>query len=221
MLIKEIIEQQDIDYYAEGIKKDCNEYLSIIDSLEKLFIRGMRKGVYNEIGSKSVRKNRKPRDTHRIIDEAVELYRAENFPKVPSRKQSVFCFLNSKSNIEEVRNYGERNFIFIPDEANYWQSKTVEDFTGSAIYSYLLKIKYDFDKTHDANVQEFYNFILKYKVFIEKLNAYFSHAWTTLQDIVQNVSNNEIVIDCEYYYYVEYPYFEKFNSALGNFVNIK
>jgi len=221
--IRHLFEQidQDILRYANLAKKECRNYLSNVSTYDNILIRGMSKSNPTA-GVKQVRKDRKPRDTDSEIADAVERYREVHFPKVPARQESVFCFTNNNSNRQEIHNYGTLYYVFIPDGAVYWESKNVDDFTGSGIYSHLLRIQKDYSRDPKAP-ENFYTYMIDNDSIVKKLDEYFSQAWTNLEDIFRNDSRkggNEIVIDCNFYFYFNVNVIEDVKSFLKiNFEN--
>jgi len=223
--LNELLNHQEIMHYISQIKKDCKEQINIIKGDKAangtgLLIRGMNSFNLSEIGSKEVRKDRRPKDTEQHIDYIVEEFRAEFYPDVPSRRKSVFCFVDKSLAVQQ---YGYPYFIFIPDGAKYFQSIKTSDLTQSIIPMAIHRVFKEIAgedtesmlsglerKTKLDNIKvEAYNAIVnrtnehplyhRAKIF---LNEYFKNSINSLKEISIRDSENEIVIDCDYYYYI-------------------
>lgn len=209
---------KDIEALLPEIEKNCQFYLKNFGPL----YRGMK--VFDHSGEKKRRTDRKPRDTWEVFDQFINIWLKEN--KVISRSEGVFCYATEKG----ISEYGYPFLIFPQGKFNSYYIRGVNDLTmnlgfGSESRVYhktiedemseafkkaksskeALKMMGDIYQDHSKKMDDSREnkIVLRdFKRVEKQLIA------LTKRKIVTNVQNNpaisneEIVLDCDKYYYI-------------------
>ena len=86
-LVEEVLsEQQEILDICQTIRKDCKPFLKLIKNKQEFFYRGMKNKPNTGLGVR--RTDRKPKDTHPVFNDFLNLFLKEQ--KVHLRSASVF-----------------------------------------------------------------------------------------------------------------------------------
>lgn len=201
----EVFFYKHLDFF-KNIKTATNKCKTIIQAMDKkniALVRGAKgkKGTYFK--SKTATK-RKPVDTSPEVDEFIEEFRKKNFPRIPSRQSSVFCFpvLGGKKFIGSsytASRYG-MEFVVLPvDGSKYFQSNTIDDLYGADLYIHIRTlISYMSKPTTNTP----YNVVKKKRELVDsELNNYFKDY---VGDPSQFRANSgEVVIEHKGYYAFE------------------
>lgn len=100
--------KRDIVQYAVQVERECRYYLSVHPSFDKVpMLRGTKKSFNKPLNKKTIRKNRKPKDSSRVFHQMVDSYFEEQF-HFPARSQGIAVSGPSG----DATDYGQTYVIF-------------------------------------------------------------------------------------------------------------
>jgi len=116
--------------FTELVKRDCSEFLKEIKSSKAFLYRGI-KGVSDDMGIKTPRADRKPKDTsakgHKYLGDLFKKHHGWN-----PRKEGVFCFADEFS----THYYGKSYIIFPINGYKYLWSSNISDLYAETSSDY-------------------------------------------------------------------------------------
>ena len=137
-----------------------SKVLEIVQEYHKIFNLYMNKSFVllrgenssDEILYRTIRKDRKPRDSALAIDETFEIYRAKYYPNVPSRRKSIFGY-KFKNIDTDTTGYGINDYIIFPShDAKYFSSMETVDFFDSNQYADIIKAMEEYEYINNIEI---------------------------------------------------------------------
>lgn len=210
---------EDIEALLPEIQKNCQFYLG----MGKPYYRGMK--GYGDAGIKTARKDRKPRDTHKILSDFINVWLKEN--GVAPRSEGVFCYPTEHG----IQEFGESKLIFPVGKYDAYYLDGISDLTmdmkleewDSDIKIYHATIEKEItdgikslktskdaikliDDVRNAHEPLMDNSKSNKEVLKALKNIKIRFNKVTKKKIVKNnlsrVTNEEIVLNCDKYYYI-------------------
>lgn len=173
------------------IQRDCQQFLEEIgDPTEHLLVRGfypsfrMNKLLGDNVLEGKVRKDRRPTDTPEEISKMLDNWFESKF-NVRYRAESLFC-VGSK---DLARKYGKTYVIFPKGSFTYCWSPVFGDLFNE-----------------NADAFSVHNTDLSQKVVDEILDSG-EYQTKNIVEAISKYPKNEIMIDCDSYYALDYYYF--------------
>lgn len=211
--------EEDFEYYANLIKKDCKPFLEKVDpiNLDKLIYRGMDENKF--FIHKDVRKNRKPFTTPSVIQEFVDNYLKEKYGK-QFRSNSIFV----SGSPYVATTYGTSYIIFPIGNFEFLWSPHVSDLTPNL----ALAIRKGYDKAEQQ--YDVFQEISKFKSPEQLPDNVKEQLTKTLQKVDYKLNDNlekaiesdkEIMIKCDSYYAIKKDTQGKAHAVLKNLMGIK
>ena len=208
-----------LEEFTELVKRDCSKFLKEVSSSKTFLYRGL-KGVSDDMGIKTPRTDRMPKDTskkgHEYLGNLFKKYHGWN-----ARKEGVFCF----GNPAWADDYGITYIIFPVNGYKYVWSDDITDLTVyvqddynfsydgeyttfSILWSDLRLnafVLYIFDKDEE-NVDDYESVEGKIldKAEKELSNNIKNYNKNNLNKAITNHNDHEISLKCKKYYYIEY-----------------
>lgn len=209
------------DVYKENLGKYVKRAGNLRDELNggswivptgksKILYRGVRDKASVDWEVKNIRKNRKPRDTGKWIDNIIEQVRSKYYPNIPSRRKVKFAG-SGPIGLEEIKKYGMPYLVFPERNSNVHSLKKDAIFYFEDIKKAAIDIRkhvrggknYMGEKSSKAYKEVIEKFNDKYEDLIELLKIFdftglirdvsFGYNW--------NKSPSKLVVECREFIY--------------------
>jgi hypothetical protein len=198
----------------EGIKKDCKPFLK-----HKQFIfRGM--DGYEDFGSRGVRKSRESLGMLRIMTKLVNTFLNDHH--LPLRNESVFCTASESE--KEVALFGKQYVIFPKGNFKHVWFSDIIDFNTDERFDAFDRVISHADHDDLKNMDSILDnnsFLDALPLLIDYLGSKGGYSGNALEDVTESLTvistslskfnnkklpssniKNEIIVECNEYYYV-------------------
>lgn len=194
-----------LDTVISKIKEDCKPFLKH----KQLLYRGMEHLGKDNFGYKSVRKDRKPKDSSVPMAEFLDKF--YNKHKIPLRSQSLFCLARDAVNVHGYSYYifpiGKFKFAWFDEildlyDADPNSSIYISDDDKDSFLKVLKTGPSDPDKMINMLIDTANDFSSALRVDVVTALESLRDSKPTRNKLPTNKSESEIIIDCKYYYFI-------------------
>lgn len=191
MRFKNYLNEEDIESLIEKLEKDCKPFLEKVKNLNNILVRQSKKAPKGLYDLKTVHINRNPRDTPIFLHKKIDNYLEKKYGW-KARSNGLFCWSTKK--LSKVEKNPRVALVFPIGNFDFLWNPEVSD-----LYQLLVDISLDLhyrrpehlDK--DKDFEKLWNALLEDKTLDEYTNKNLEKALQT---------ENEIIINCDRYYYV-------------------